>query len=106
MLSYPDLTHTQRKWVDLVEIHFPEIEGTITYKQVLEVHDFFTSKRVENKAYKISKALWLITNNKTGHGIYMFPGSKIGDIPSETEDSPAEIAYKEELIKLGIKPKK
>ena len=109
MLSYEDLTAAQKKWVDLVEIHYPEVmlQDNVTYTDIKTFHTFFVQKRVENKKYKCSMPLWLITNNAISRGHYRFPGSLviIGEEMVGLDD-PMEKIYKEELKKFGIKGKK
>jgi hypothetical protein len=112
MLSYEDLSAAQKRWVDLVEIHFPNIldvtNGTLTYKDILQIDNFFREKRSENKKYKVSKPIWLITNNAVERGKYKFPSSTFGEIIDENAPvaSDMEVNYQNELKRLGIKPKK
>ena len=107
MLNYTDLSKAQRRWVDLVEEYFPDISDTLTYKQIQDIHAFFTEKRKEDSKFKISKALWLITNNAVTRGTYKFPKSSIAEIEVETViDSELEVRYKAELAKFGIQPRK
>ena len=51
MLQYKDLTPKRKKYVDLVEIHFPEIaqRGVISLKEIESTYNFFYKKREENK---------------------------------------------------------
>jgi hypothetical protein len=108
MISYQELSKARKRWVDLVELHYPEIDKTISLQQIKDIHDFFTTKRTEDKKYKVSKALWVVTNNKVSRGVYRFPGSKSEFEETETPiiDDELETLYKAELIKLGIQPKK
>lgn len=104
MLRYSDLTAGQRKFVDLVELHFPNITTEITHTQIKEIHEFFIGKRAEHKNFKVAKALWIVTNNYISRGLYRFPGTN-GLPPDIVDYSPQELAYRDELEKLGIKPK-
>lgn len=107
MLLYIDLSGAQRRWVDLVELCFPDIGESITYQQIKDIHNTFTEKRKINPKFKISKALWLITNNATTRGVYKFPSSKVVDEDVITiEDTEMETIYKSELVKYGIPIKK
>ena len=113
MLSYNDLTRAQKRWVELVELHFSNIldvsKNILTYKDINEIDNFFRSKRVENKRYKISKPLWLITNNASARGVYKFPASTIVEELVDDRapvDSVMELNYKAELKKLNIRFKK
>jgi hypothetical protein len=107
MLLYTDLSGSQRRWVDLVEFCFPDISETITYQKIKDIHNFFTEKRKDNPKYKISKALWLITNNAMTRGVYKFPSSKLADEDAPmVEDTEMEKLYKAELAKYGIPIKK
>lgn len=107
MLNYSDLSKAQQRWVNLVEKNFPDIKGSLTYKQIQDIHTFFTEKRKEDSRFKISKALWLITNNAVSRGVYKFPSSTVEEIEVETViDSELEANYKAELAKFGITPRK
>jgi hypothetical protein len=100
MLNYKDLSPAKRKWVDLVEIHFPQYTDTITYEQLNIIHAVFTAKRNEDRRFKCSKPLWLISNNAVSRGVYKFPGSK--DAVIEEVLSEDEKMYRAELSKYGI----
>jgi hypothetical protein len=104
LLSYSDLTKSQRKWVDLVELHFPEIDTQLTFEKIKEIRDLFKSKQELDKRYKGGYALWLITHNAIDRGPYMFPGSKFENVEPiiPVIDSELETRYKNELIKYGI----
>jgi hypothetical protein len=107
MLTYHDLSKAQKRWVELVEACYPDIGDEISYQDVQAIHEFFASKRAENPKYKISKALWLITNNALSRGVYKFPRSDAVDAEVVLEiDSELETQYKAELEKLGIPFKK
>lgn len=101
MKCYTDLSPAQRKWVDLVEIHFPEINDTITYKQLLEMYNYFLELRKQNKNYRVSKPLWLITNNAIERGVYKFPGRKV---KINKDFSEMEMLYHSELAEFDIEP--
>jgi hypothetical protein len=109
MLSYEDLTASQKKWVDLVEIHYPELitRDTLTYADLKRIHTEFVGKRAENKKYKCSMPLWLITNNAISRGLYRFPASwLVFDEYVGVVDEPLEIIYREELKRFGIEGKR
>ena len=101
LLQYKDLSPAQRRWVELVEIHFPHIQHTIAYSEIRQIHDFFFSKRSADKRFKISKPLWLITHNAVSRGVYNFPGSgaRLGE-PAPLSDD--ETLYRTELAKFAI----
>jgi hypothetical protein len=106
MLNYTDLSKAQKRWVDLVEECFPDDGDTLSFKQIQDIHEYFTSRRAENPKFKISKALWLITNNAVSRGTYKFPKSTASDVdgPVEVNDE-LETRYRAELAKLDIKYK-
>lgn len=106
MLQFKDLTPSRQKFVSLVELHFPEIKerGTITYKEIQDIHEFFVSKREENKNYKVSKPLWLITSNAIERGNYKFPASDAAETTEEIQ-SEWDHLYYAELARYGIKPR-
>jgi hypothetical protein len=108
MLSYSDLTQSQRKWVDLVELTFPNTGEYLNYDDIKNIHAKFTELRVTNKNYKCSKALWLITHNSVSRGKYKFPSSLVYDLQEGVEiiDTELEALYKQELMKFGISIKK
>lgn len=104
MLTYNDLSHTQRKWVSLVEMFHPEITDTITYKQINEFHNEFMELREISQKYKTGMPLWLIKPNALERGVYFFPSQK--NTPPEQEQvvlSDKEQIYQEELKKHGLK---
>ena len=101
LLQYKDLSPAQRRWVELVEIYFPHIQRTITYSEIRQIHDFFSAKRAEDRRFKISKPLWIITHNAVSRGVYDFPGS--GARLHEPESlSDSEAQYRTELAKYAI----
>jgi hypothetical protein len=105
MLSYNDLSVGQKKWVDLVEacelIKPNQLE--VTYKQIQEIHQYLTEQRNTNKKFKVSKPLWLITNNAIRRGVYAFPSSEGNStITVEVNNSPEEILYQTELMQYNI----
>ena len=102
MLTYDILTDSQRRWVNLVEFHYPDITTEITYLQIKEIHIFFTEKRLENKNFKCAKALWLITNNAISRGVYSFPSSKAPEKKEVEILDSLEIGYREQLSAHGI----
>jgi hypothetical protein len=106
MLQFKDLSPAQQKFVLLVELHFPQIKerGTITYKEINEVHDFFLEKRKENKNYKVMKALWLVTNNKIERSLYKFPLSEEKVAPPSEPLTEWDLMYQAELARYGITP--
>ena len=104
MLSFNDLSVSQRKWVSLVEMFHPEITDKITYKQIQEFHEEFMSLRSTNPQYKTGMPLWLIKPNALERGVYFFPSSK--NTPPEQEaivQTDIEKMYQQELQKFGIK---
>lgn len=106
MLTYNSLSSAQRRWVDLVEIYFPEIKtrGVVTNKEVRTIHDFFVGKRAEDKRFKISHPIWLITNNAVSRGVYTFPSSSFVEESAQLHDG-LELIYRTELAAYNIKPK-
>ena len=104
MLTWNDLSPARQKWVRLVQMHYPEITETITFKQIKEIHEHFLSLREEDKRYKVSYALWLIGNNAISRGVYFFPAEE--NTPPEKEssvvDDKLELEYKKELELYGI----
>lgn len=102
MKNYSDLSAGQRKWVDLVEIYFPEIGDTITYKQLLTAHAFFKEMREQNAKYRVAKPIWLIGANAIARGVYRFPGSSV---KIQSQFSEMETIYHAELKEFGIDPK-
>ena len=101
MLYYKDLSPAQRRWVELVEAYFPRSDPQITYAEIKQIHTFFVGKRREDARFKISKPLWLITNNALTRGRYMFPASNAiqriaACLPQE------ELTYRQELAKFSI----
>lgn len=105
MLNYDDLSPSQQKFIDLTIIHFPELAqgGKCTYKELMHIHETFVSYRAKDKAYKMSKPLWLITNNAIERGVYQLP------LPNQKIEvnitNPMELMYRAELKRFGIKPK-
>jgi len=112
MLSYSDLSKAKQRWVNLVEKHFPNIldvtKGVLSYKDLQDIHANFTARRVEGKQFKVSKPLWLISNNAISRGVYKFPFSTVEEIVDEQAepDTEMEIRYQAELAKLDIRKKK
>lgn len=106
MLEYDDLSPAQKRWVDLVELFFPDIQlrGKITYKEIQEVHEFLLKKRDEDKRFKCAMPLWVITNNALSRGVYQFPASDVSK--AMTFDEKMEQFYLAELARFGIKPKR
>lgn len=102
MLNYEDLTPSQRKWVDMTVMFFPNITTTVSWQQVNEIHEFFLEKRKEDKRYKVGLPLWLTKENLVSRGLYHFP--KNGNfLDSDIEiDTEIEQAYKAELKEYGI----
>jgi hypothetical protein len=102
MLTYDALSPGQRKWVDLVEACELVDHGTkeITYQQIESIHDYLVKQRLANKNFKVSKPLWLITNNAVRRGVYAFPGS--GCTLTNTNLSPQELIYQKELKRFRI----
>ena len=100
MLQYHHLSAAQRKWVDLVQFHFPEITNEITFKQVTAIHNFFLEKRKENAKYKVGMPLWLISNNALKKGVYFFPVSMYNNTNESLTNT--EIQFRSELSKDGI----
>jgi hypothetical protein len=99
MLHYHNLTPAQRKWVELVQIHFPEITSEITFTQINTIHEFFLGKRSEHKNYKVGMPTWLITNNSLKRGVYFFPASMYNntDVPLTEK----ETQFRSELSESG-----
>lgn len=112
MLRFEDLNKTQQRWVCLVEQHFSSLlvstAGLLSYKDICNIHDFFSKCREKDHSFKISKALWLITNNAIRRGLYRFPSSSSTEIeePQLEPDNESEIQYQAELKKLNIPLKK
>jgi hypothetical protein len=100
MLQYHHLTPSQRKWVDLVQLHFPNIVHEITFRQVQEIHQFFLAKRQENKKYKVGMPLWLITHNAIKKGVYFFPVSMYNNTLESITKTEAQ--FRDELVKSGL----
>lgn len=100
MLQYHHLTPAQRKWVDLVQLYFPEIVNEITFKQVTAIHQFFLEKRNENKKYKVGMPLWLISNNAIRKGVYFFPVSMYNNTNESLTNT--EIHFRAELSRSGL----
>ena len=100
MLQYHNLTPAQRKWVELVQLHFPEIVNEITFKQVTAIHQFFLEKRNDNKKYKVGMPLWLITNNAIRKGVYFFPVSMYNNTLESITYT--ETQFRAELSKDGL----
>ena len=108
MVTYNDISPAQKRWVDLVEIFFPGVKsrGAVTYKEIHEIHDFFVSKRAEDKRFKVSMPIWLITANAMERGVYKFPASDaIPDDEPADIDTELEQIYLSELARYGITPK-
>lgn len=107
MLAYNNLSSARQRWVDLVEQHFPEVKlrGVVTFKEINSIHDFFFEKRESDKRYKISKPLWLITNNAISKGVYQFPASDAPEVETPVIDDKMELYYRSELLAHSIKPK-
>jgi hypothetical protein len=101
MLYYKDLSPAQRRWVELVEAYFPRSDPQITYAEIKQIHDFFVGKRREDARFKISKPLWLITNNALSRGRYLFPASSVPQCVAACLP-PEEATYRQELAKFSI----
>ena len=99
MLQFNDLSPAQRRWVELVELHFPNTGDTITYADIKMIDGFFRGKRQQDSRFKVSKPLWLITHNAVERGVYLFPGSGVKLAESLTD---REAEYRAELAKFSI----
>jgi hypothetical protein len=107
MLTWDDLTSTQKHWVTLVQMFHPEIKDSITFQQLKSFHDEFKAMRSENKRFKTGFPIWLITHNAVERGVYFFP-SEENVIDSEPDlcveiDPQLELFYKKELENYGIR---
>lgn len=103
MLTYQDLTNSQKRWVHLVMTHFPNVGTEITYTEFKEIDFFLKSRRELDVSCKISKPLWLVTNNKLSRGVYSFPAPNIvPPVLPVSILSEEESVYQMELEKLGI----
>ncbi len=103
MLSYNDLSIGQRKWVDLVEACelLDSNKNEVSYKEIQTIHEYFVKQRSVNKKFKVSKPLWLITNNAIRRGVYAFPSSE-SNLAITEGNYPEEVMYKNELKKFNI----
>ena len=105
-IEYADLSPAQAKWVDLVEILFPELynDGIISHTELKVVHEHFVSLRATDKKYKVSWPIWLIMNNSVARGVYAIPkrDSVVGDDKDEYSDHPFYPKLESELKQFGI----
>lgn len=88
MLQYEQLSKAQRKWVDLVEILFPDMYSSdiITHSQLKMIHEQLVEMRDQDKKYKVSWPIWLITNNAITRGAYKIP--KQNGVEESIDDDP------------------
>ena len=99
MLQFNALSPAQRRWVELVELYFPNTGKTISYAELKKIDGFFRGKRQDDPRFKVSKPLWLITHNAIERGVYLFPASGV-KIAETLTDREAE--YRAELAKFSI----
>jgi hypothetical protein len=105
MLNYTDLSPAKQKYIDLVELFFPDIKtrGVITFQEMNDIHAFFVKKREENKKYKCSMPIWLITSNAMSRGVYKFPASDVTIEQDTSGLTELDLQYHAELARYGIK---
>ena len=105
MLGYSDLSPAQRKYVDLLEMVFPDVynRGTITFREIKDIHKLLVAKREEHPGYKCAEPLWMITYNAIQRGTYKIP--KRDEQSEEYQKNEFDLLYESELKSLGIKPK-
>ena len=101
MLQYKDLSPAQRRWVDLVSLFFPDTGSTLTYTELTKIDRFFFVNREKDPRFKISKPLWLISNNAVSRGIYFFPRDTAVYTPPDT-NTDLENTLHEELRRLDV----
>lgn len=102
MLSYDNLSKAQRRWVDLVEILFPELYkcGIINHSELKMVHETLLEMREQDKKYKVSWPIWLISNNAVTRGSYQIPKSGSSEVIQEKDPDENHPFYQEYLEEL------
>jgi len=106
MLTWFDLSPSQKKWVTLVQMFHPEVKDSVTFQQIREFHEEFKEKRKDGPKFKTGMPMWLMTNNAVERGVYFFPSEENTLDMEEEELTPIneelEEDYQDELRKYGI----
>lgn len=74
MLTYSDLTKSQKRWVDNMIVIMPQFAngGNITLKECAASYDILRGMR-DTGIGKIGYPNWLYNKNKLARGLYFFP---------------------------------
>ena len=103
MKTFAELTPARRKWVLLVQQFFPTIaeRGTITYKELHDVHDYFLSKRSDDSTFNVGFPIWIIQSCTISRGVYRLPLDASVSLSDVMEDNEVERKAKEYLTNVA-----
>lgn len=105
MIKYDQLSRAQARWVDLLEILFPDFykSDIITHSQLKMVHEQLLILREKDKKYKVSWPIWLITNNAVSRGVYKIPKPHMVTVDNDPDmNHPFYPEYIQELKQFNV----